>query len=396
MKFSLNINFFLGLLFLLVFIPLNIKPYFIALFGVSVIYKAIKQKVKFNFSFFVNYSLLFLGISVTIFYSENISIGLTYLERMSSLIVFPFIFSFMDKDEYKKININYCIWIYILSIILFHLIVYIFFVINYFSFSDTVKHFQEIINTKIGRFNIHPIYLSMHCCIALLLSINLIKKKNKFVEKVVLHFLQFTLLVFLIWHSKKGPIIGLLLSYVAYLVLFKKTKNILKTLFFLVVLVFLFFLIPKVNERFQEVFNVEELSKENANSTNIRVAIYKNAIEVVKKSPYVGYGIGDSNLALINNYKNDILLKDQYNSHNQYLSFLVIGGPMLLIIYLFFFFKHINIALKEKNKTFFILLLFYSTVMLTENILERENGVIFFSLFLSLFGLKNYFKIETK
>ena len=339
---------------------------------------------------------MFLGISVTIFYSENISIGLTYLERMSSLIVFPFIFSFMDKDEYKKININYCIWIYILSIILFHLIVYIFFVINYFSFSDTVKHFQEIINTKIGRFNIHPIYLSMHCCIALLLSINLIKKKNKFVEKVVLHFLQFTLLVFLIWHSKKGPIIGLLLSYVAYLVLFKKTKNILKTLFFLVVLVFLFFLIPKVNERFQEVFNVEELSKENANSTNIRVAIYKNAIEVVKKSPYVGYGIGDSNLALINNYKNDILLKDQYNSHNQYLSFLVIGGPMLLIIYLFFFFKHINIALKEKNKTFFILLLFYSTVMLTENILERENGVIFFSLFLSLFGLKNYFKIETK
>jgi O-antigen ligase len=48
-------------------------------------------------------------------------------------------------------------------------------------------------------------------------------------------------------------------------------------------------------------------------------------------------------------------------------------------------------AIRLNNQLLILLLLFYGMVMFTENILEREAGVIFFAFFLNFFGLKSLY-----
>ena len=43
-------------------------------------------------------------------------------------------------------------------------------------------------------------------------------------------------------------------------------------------------------------------------------------------------------------------------------------------------------AIRYNNQLLILVLIFYGIVMFTENILEREDGVIYFALFLSFFS----------
>jgi len=56
--------------------------------------------------------------------------------------------------------------------------------------------------------------------------------------------------------------------------------------------------------------------------------------------------------------------------------------------------KNIIISWQNKNQVLILILTFYCISMLAENILERENGVIFFSIFINFFALKNLYESE--
>ena len=82
----------------------------------------------------------------------------------------------------------------------------------------------------------------------------------------------------------------------------------------------------------------ETLKSIESNSFGIRFVIYKNASELIKEFPFFGYGIGDYNDKLKESYKkNNPSLEVYYNSHNQYISFLLVGGLFLLLLYFIFF-----------------------------------------------------------
>ena len=157
----------------------------------------------------------------------------------------------------------------------------------------------------------------------------------------------------------------------------------------------LLFLIPKTRNRFSEIFTINNSKSIESNSYGVRFVIYKNASELIKEFPFFGYGIGDYNDKLKESYKkNNPSLEVYYNSHNQYISFLLVGGLFLLLLYFIFLYLNVKLAIKKRNINSLIILCFYSIVMLSENILERENGVIFFSFFLCFFSLNNYNRDE--
>lgn len=236
----------------------------------------------------------------------------------------------------------------------------------------------------------------MHCCVALLFSFYLKRNKMSNLKRVVLFFLQSSMVLFLVLHAKKGPILAFIFTILVYLLI--SNKKILKVYGPIIIgLIVLFISIPKVKNRFLEIFTIQKLTESNQNSTNIRVAIYENSINLIKQSPLFGYGIGDYNTELRKSFivnNQTVLLDKEYNTHNQFLSFMMIGGPLILFGYFYFFIKNVRLSYLRGNKIFILVLIFYSTVMLTENILERENGVIFFSFFISLFGFNNYNNIE--
>tara|TARA_B110000908_G_scaffold31475_1_gene37432 strand:+ start:475 stop:1227 length:753 start_codon:yes stop_codon:yes gene_type:complete len=246
----------------------------------------------------------------------------------------------------------------------------------------------------LGKFGIHPIYLSIHCCLAILFSAFIYKPIQNKNLKLILVFINIVLMFFLIIYARKGPLLAIIITSLLW-VLSENKKNVKLKIISIISLSLLLFLIPKTRNRFSEIFTINNSKSIESNSFGIRLVIYKNASELIKESPFFGYGIGDYNDTLKESYKkNNPSLEVYYNSHNQYISFFLIGGLFLLLLYFIFLYSNVKIAIKKRNVHSLIILCFYSIVMLSENILERENGVIFFSFFLCFFSLNNYNKDE--
>lgn len=393
------VKFSIAILFALVILPSNMKAIAILIFGITTLSLLIRRKWSFDRNFFITNGLFYLVVAITYLYSDNTEYAIKKLQTMASLLVFPFIFAMISKQEMKSIFKNECkyLWIYIASVFLFTTVTFIWFFVTKYSWIEMMVHFQTVLMEKIGKFNIHPIYVSMHCSAAILCSFYLLKKvKSKF-WIVVLLLMDSVLLSFLLLFAKKGPIIALLVVFTLY-ILFQYKKGYFK-LYLLAagMLVVLTIAIPKTRERFVELFSIENLDKGSVTSTNIRYTIYVTAKNLIAQNPITGYGIGDYNYVLKDKYKEDghsILQEGAYNAHNQYLSMMLIGGIFLVIAFIFMFGMNMVYAIRFNNQLFILLIVFYSIVMFTENILEREDGVIFFAFFLNFFALKSLYVRE--
>ena len=390
------VYFFLALLFALILLPSNLKSIWILLFGISVLLLNLNRKKYFNTSFFVLNTIFFFGIIFTLFYTSNYDYAIRKLQTMSSLLVFPFLFSLFNSADRKKIskNKNLFLSIYIISVFLFNTVIFLWFYLTHYSFNDIVYHFHRVIMVDIGKFGIHPIYLSIHCCIAMFFSAFIYKTIHNKNLKKILVFINIVLIFFLIIYARKGPLLALIITSLFW-ALFENKKNLKLKIISIISLCLLLFLIPKTRNRFSEIFTINNSKFIESNSYGVRFVIYKNASELIKEFPFFGYGIGDYNDKLKESYKkNNPSLEVYYNSHNQYISFLLVGGLFLLLLYFIFLYLNVKLAIKKRNINSLIILCFYSIVMLSENILEREDGVIFFSFFLCFFSLNNYNKDE--
>ena len=122
-----------------------------------------------------------------------------------------------------------------------------------------------------------------------------------------------------------------------------------------------------------------------------RLIIWKNSIELIKNNtdfPFL-VGIGDYQLEL--NKVHRSLMKDKpgmglidYNSHNQYLESVIIGGPLAFVFlvyigYLIYLSKSTNNT-QLLSFTFFIGLFFFF-----ENVLQRQLGVMLLAILLPVF-----------
>jgi O-antigen ligase len=316
---------------------------------------------------------------------------------MASLLVFPVLISLFSQNDVNKIfrKIKSYLLVYIIAVSLFNIVPFFWYLITQDTLEEITRHYPFVIMIDFGKYSIHPIYISMHTCIAILFSLYVFNETKSRIRKLLLVILISSLVLFLIIYLRKGPVLALVVTLIVWSFFKKKVYlkyNILLVLF----LIGLFTIIPKTRNRFMEFINIGTAGLENSSSTNIRLTIYKNAFQLIKKEPLFGYGIGDYNSTLKNSYKKNavFLLDKEYNSHNQYISFALIGGLTLLFFVIYLFYKNIIVAISSNNILLFLILVFYGVMMFFENILERENGVIFFAFFLNLFSLKNHFKLE--
>lgn len=391
----------LGFVFALVVFPSNIKAIVILIFSLVLIYFALKNGMTINNKYFFVQALFYFTLLATLLYSENLSYAFKKLQTMSSLIVFPLLFSFFSNrfKEYLLENRYRYLQVYIITVFLFNVFVFLFFWWNYFSFKDTLIHMPEIVNVRLGKYNIHPIYISMHCALALLFSAVVFVKYKSMGTKLGLLLIQLVLLAFLMIYARKGPIIALIGTILVSSFLFVKMNYRILVFFAILLMLVLIFAIPNTRDRFKELFTTEDLAGENVNSTDLRQAIYTEAISLIQRSPVFGYGIGDYNDKLKQSYKENeltLLLEKNYNTHNQYLSSWLIGGLFSFLALFFLLGRNFFLSIKNKNHLLFLVVTFYMIVMFTENILEREDGVIFFSLFLNYFALLNYKPLAEK
>lgn len=130
----------------------------------------------------------------------------------------------------------------------------------------------------------------------------------------------------------------------------------------------------------------------NRETDDSRTARWSAILKTIKEKPVSGYGTGSEKIILNKTYeKNGLLISKerQYNTHNQFLFYLLENGIIGLLFVLYFFTANFILALKKKQKTqlFFLITLFI--VCLFENYFYRATGILTVSLFLTFLKSNN-------
>lgn len=332
--------------------------------------------------------------------------GWKSMETKMSLLLFPLLFSLgklSEKDFYRLLK----------TIVLIVAILPVIGFFNQWGLYQTQGDSGFLYNDNlVSIFNKQAVYYALYCNTALIFLIYLIEKrkvKTTF-EKVIAVLVLFLLIASMYLLASRTSMVimvGILLSYLIWLVTqrLSKIQGVLFILGGLIMISAFVVSFPKVLNRFQSITNVEyrfdnpnpinhfngEIKEENWNGLNTRLALWTCAIEKIKEKPIIGYGIGDVQAALVDKYKekNFILaLQSNYNTHNQFLDILMASGLFGFIVVLVFFILLIRNCISNKNWLFFGFLLLLIISGMTENILNRNQGVVFLALILSLLAFR--------
>ncbi|MFP4844592.1 O-antigen ligase family protein [Winogradskyella sp. PE311] len=386
------VGFFLFSISLL--LPLNLRN--IPTFIFVVVILLLSRKLRFNKTLVIN-SLVFFIMLVSLTYSSDIDFGLKKIVVLIPILVMPFCF-FLIK---KSFNIRqYQLLFYksfFYSTVIFLVGVFIHNYINGY-FNETIfVHYPQRMNIGYGKYSIHPIYISIYISIAIIFSIPILKQTKHKLKQILIILCVLFMSIILLMLARKGPIIITFIIILGYF-LFNNNKKRIKLLLplLLLLMIFIGYSIPPLRIRFIDLINVIfDKNYSLLGSTTMRLYIFECSTEIISNNFMIGVGIGDVKQALNDCYlSNEEVFKGKYfNSHNQFLSVSLASGFVGLLAFLTMFYHNIKIAIKNKSFVHTSITILFITIMFTENILERQDGVMLFSFFINFFAFQ---KIEQK
>jgi O-antigen ligase len=119
-----------------------------------------------------------------------------------------------------------------------------------------------------------------------------------------------------------------------------------------------------------------------------RMARWQCAMELVRASPWIGYGTGAEVDKLREKYyKHGLVISYTYslNAHNQFLSWWLKTGIFGMLVYITVLFLGFREAVRRKDLYLTAFLLIIVCISLSENILDVNKGIFFFSFFFVFF-----------
>jgi len=347
--------------------------------------------------FIALFSSVLLCYLISLLYSSNFQQGLKQIVRVIPLTLFPFIFGFFRKDYYLK-EMNRLTNIYLFALFVGLLSVNIvFFEKLYFLENSHWKIRQEIEKFT----DVHGTYISIWLGFGVLLLF------SKALTKLSLNSLKnaifyLTLMCYFVYGQitigARMPFVITLVLTAGYFVYNFRSKKGIRIGFSFIAIVALFLLLSKSNiidklervVRFEHSFPEGDYISEfkNISSEDIRKGIYYCSWILVEEAPFIGHGIGDVEEKLQNCYKekidSNVYQIFLYNSHNQYLQILMSTGVLALLFFVISLLVPVYISLKNNNYLLFSFTVLIIACFLTENVINRHDGVIFYSLFNSI------------
>ncbi len=358
--------------------------------------------------FFVFTSIPYLILLLGMLNTQNIYYGLKVLETRSSLLLYPLCFALIPKKEIKwqiENRLNYILGFFCFATFIFSLSIFFYFkIFEERTLSYIIQHNNTLMNISIySKYQIHPIYLALNVGVSLIFSFFIHKTlKNNNLKLLNSIFILFSVLLLAII-NKRMAIISLIIVGLIYLILnFKKNFKKNRTLFYYVIFIILIFLgvvfFPRYKDQnsFNEFKKISSVIYDPETSIGKRVYLYRTAIDIFLKNPLLGIGTGDADINLSDRLVNKLQIKYQnYNTHNQYLSYLVSLGLFGFIIFMVYLFYILKISIIRNDILFICLFVFLCLNMLSENILERESGVLVYAFFIN-FLLKSNWNFKNK
>ena len=360
------------------------------------------KSIKNNLLFYIFISFYVMHI-IGMLYTTNIHDGFFELQKKLSLLVFPFVVftsQKLNQQEIKNILKSFLLSILISSLICFINAFYRNH-IDPFPETDWLYFSYRDLTEIIG---IQPTYLALFVSFAILISFYLIKEGShvhSFFKKIFFYSISFFLVVFLFMISSRTEITAFLIILFSGIIYFFYKRNKLLKGLLIASISFLIFVslicqIPVAKERFLQVFGIQnndvwinQYGKGKETQPDVRVLKWKCSWYAIRENWLFGVGTGDVQDILQSQYKKnnfETAFQQKFNSHNQFLETWIGLG----VIGLFFFLSSLVVPcilfFQNKNYLYMAFIILFFTCCITESMLERQHGIIFYSLFTSLFA----------
>lgn len=347
-------------------------------------------KTTFKNPFFILIMILYLFY----FFSDLRSLtpdGRFDLIEKTSLLIFPVIlfssFSFSRKQVVTIINTFVIGCFFACFIALIHA------VILYFYYHQFAFYYIPL-----ATFH-HPGYLAMYVDMSIAgILYNLFYEniKSSQVKKgiVIIQLLFFTLFLALLT-SKMGSICYVIIIIITCLIQLIRRQNIIKAIGYTIGLLSFFliasqFLVLKDYNRFshaETVIENQQLAPSSVESTNVRVFVWRSAVEVIKRNVLLGVGVGNTEDSLMRQYEKSKVTgawSEHLNAHNQFLQTTIALGIFGGLIFLINIFYPALFCFKYSNYIYIIFLMIFFMNCLTESVLESQAGIVFYGFFSAL------------
>ncbi len=339
----------------------------------------LKQK---RFQFF-SVSIWFLMFIIGLTYSDSLDIGFKNIVKNLPLLAIPLVI-FSQEISLKKLE-------YILkwfSIAVICCAIFALIKASYFTYMGFGNYFY---NQNLALLlNIHTTYYALFCVIVILTNMYLIVlDKSKRLHWVCVLFLLF----FLYLLSSRMSIFALGIGTLP--ILYNKYgKKALTSIPIISLLIFGFLFTPN----FQKRENGQEDFGINTPTLSTRILHWQAVIDAVEETNiYFGVGSGTDKKHVYTAYNEFNFVegvKHKYNAHNQFLEYYIYFGLMAIIVWFFCFWVWIKKIFNDYYAYQFSVFIVLICFMLTESILERQNGIVIFALLLSLILNWNFKKNE--
>lgn len=314
-------------------------------------------------------------------------------------LIYPFAFFLIpienfnsdDIKKYLRITKLSCLIIFFTFIITF---IYKYSIEDFFVIEYQISKFRDFVYNDSSVFKIHPTYYTL---IILFLITNsfeiLIKKRNVF--EIVFTALSILIIFLLLSKVTITLTILLLFYYLVNRIRLSHFKKISLSFFLFFLISFLLIKTPGVLERFKEIYLSFNNPPEGVqhDSTNIRIALYKCDIEILKENYLLGIGFHNVKQEILScletNYEATFYNNHLFLTHNYFLYIIIGSGIFGFFIFMLYIYKLFLIALKIKKIEFYFFILLIFIASLTEDFLYRNLGNFFFHIFFFTYYL-NY------
>lgn len=253
-----------------------------------------------------------------------------------------------------------------------------------------------IYHQLLSPFKLHAVYYGMYLLLSFSIITSEILERRSFKINSIIFYTTTLILIMILTILISSRIIlvalvGVILLNGYYLIvkLNKIKTGLIIIIGLMAILCFGIMQIPFLENRITELFYTSfnfNPEQNNANGITLRSVKWACSLQGLMEHPLTGVGIGN-----MQDYLQDCYAKNNfwgqvfhYNSHNQFIQFGLGTGLIGIILYSLILALGMKFSYQLKS---IIALSFYTIVLLcsiTESILERQQGVIFFVFFLVL------------
>jgi len=364
-------------------------------------------------SFYLPLLVFFLLYIVGVLWSSNMNSAFKRIEHTMVFMVLPIIIPLIKLDKGRvlgmfKIFTYSCLLILTLSFIDFAIVSLThdeYIILGEIPAGNRSGSVYEYLSQQFLIVDVHRSYFSLYLIISLSYVLYYFSEYIKLRGRSAnwIGYLSLLLIIsgLIVIQSKAGWIlaIGVIFSF-----LLVKSKHKLKSIVILTALLSLIFIVLKPFMEYRLAPLVEEIQaialpgtdREKSfainlrpGSTEIRYMVYKSSLQLINKSPLLGYGTGDvKDVLRAQNEQNGFksIAHLNYGPHSQLLDVLLSFGVLGALVFLLVFLLPMVDLMRSSNYFATTVLLMILLSSLTESVLSRQEGIIPLALLISVFG----------